>query len=1159
MDFRILGPVEVLSDGGALDLGGQKQRAVLALLLVEANRVVSSDRLIDALWEEEPPGTALKALQVYVSQLRKLLGKERLETKAPGYLLRVEPEELDLGRFRRLQQEGRLEEALALWRGPPLADFAYQRFAQGEIARLEELRLSCLEERIERDLGGGRHAELVGELEALVKEQPLRERPRAQLMLALYRSGRQVEALAAYRAARRALVEELGIEPSRELKELERRILEQDPKLDAGTAPVRDEPAVASAPSRRDGLVGRERELTELLPVVEATLAGQGALILVGGEPGIGKSRLAEVLAAHARGKGGRVLVGRCWEAGGAPAYWPWLQALRSHLREAEPELVRAQLGRGAAELATILPELRELVPELSIAEPAGSEGARFRLFEAVADLLRNVAASLPLAVFFDDLHAADASSLLLLRFVAGQLAGAPLLLVGCYRDTEVDADLAQALAELGREPVAHRLTLKGLDRAETARLLETTMGRTPPEPLTERVHGETGGNPLFAAEIGRLLASEGAGALGAGADERLPMPEGVQEAITRRLERQSEACREVLALASVVGREFGLEALERVSGLKQEQLFDALEEAAAARLVAEVPGAGGRLRFSHVLVRDALYDALPPTRRLRLHRELGEALEALYARNVEPHLAELAHHYREAGSLAIDKAIRYAEGAGALSATQHAYEEAARQYATALRLLETSGAGDANRTCELLLALGEALSRAGETHAAKEALRRAAAIAAETGRSDQLARAASEYGGRFAWERASSDPGLVPLLERALAAVADKDDRARARLLARLCAARRDDAPREHRVALADEAIALARRSGDPAAMLHALEGYWIGAEGPDLTVPGDDVVERVISLAERIGDKERLYAAHEHRFNRMWMLGDRAAVDVELATLERLADELRQPPQRWHLGSCRTMLALMEGRFDGADELMSETVSLGRRTQTWNAAVSHKLALFVLRRQQGRLAEVEATMQRAVHEYPALMRFACALGHLYAELGREREARAVLDELMARDLSREHVDAEWTFSMCLLAAPCALLEDRGAVATLYSLLEPYARQYAVAPVESTFGSVAGWLGRLATSLSRFEDAEQHFEVAIETERRMGARPWLAQAQDDYARMLLARDGAGDRERALELIGEAVGTYRELGMESWAKGTSELKRALQVTPAPGR
>jgi predicted ATPase/DNA-binding SARP family transcriptional activator len=252
MDFRILGPLEVWADGERLELGGQKQRALLAMLLLDANRVVSRDRLIEALWEDEPPETALKALQVYVSQLRKLLGKERLVTRTPGYFLRVESDELDLERSKRLQKEGRLDDALALWRGVPLSDLSNQRFAQADVARLEALRLSWIEERIDRDLAAGRHADLVGELEALVRAHPLRERLRAQLMLALYRAGRQAEALDVYQHTRTALVEELGVEPGRALRDLHQAVLNQDPSLDVEPVPV---PTSAGADELPSGTV----------------------------------------------------------------------------------------------------------------------------------------------------------------------------------------------------------------------------------------------------------------------------------------------------------------------------------------------------------------------------------------------------------------------------------------------------------------------------------------------------------------------------------------------------------------------------------------------------------------------------------------------------------------------------------------------------------------------------------------------------------------------------------------------------------------------------------------------------------------------------------------------------------------------------------------
>ncbi|MEP6813253.1 MAG: BTAD domain-containing putative transcriptional regulator, partial [Actinomycetota bacterium] len=277
MDFRILGPLEVAADGRPVDLGGAKQRALLGLLALNANRVVARDQLIEALWDGEPPETAAKALQVYVSQLRKLLGRERLETTSQGYRLRLEPDELDLARFQRLHESGRPSEALALWRGDPLADFAGQRFAQAEIARLQELRLACLEQRIEQDLAQGRHAELVGELDALAREHPLREHLRAQLMLAFYRAGRQAEALGAYKAARTALVDELGIEPGRQLRELHQQILQQDPALDL---PSRDPPErsrAAALPSRGPPPT-RRGEVRKTVTVVFCDLAGSTGL-----------------------------------------------------------------------------------------------------------------------------------------------------------------------------------------------------------------------------------------------------------------------------------------------------------------------------------------------------------------------------------------------------------------------------------------------------------------------------------------------------------------------------------------------------------------------------------------------------------------------------------------------------------------------------------------------------------------------------------------------------------------------------------------------------------------------------------------------------------------------------------------------------------------
>jgi tetratricopeptide (TPR) repeat protein len=239
--------------------------------------------------------------------------------------------------------------------------------------------------------------------------------------------------------------------------------------------------------------------------------------------------------------------------------------------------------------------------------------------------------------------------------------------------------------------------------------------------------------------------------------------------------------------------------------------------------------------------------------------------------------------------------------------------------------------------------------------------------------------------------------------------------------------------------------------------------------------------------------------------------------------------------------------MLALMEGRLDDAERLIAQTRAAGERAEGWNAVVSQRLQLFVLRREQGRLAEIEDTIKRSVHEYPSLVRFRCALAHLCAELADEPGARAALDYLLARDLGREYLDAEWLFSMSLLPNVCSFLADTGAAASLYELLAPCDCLYTEAPIEATFGSMARGLGVLATTLGRFEDAQRHFEVAIAAERGMGARPWLAHAQHDMAAMLLARAGPGDENRARSLLTEALTTYRALGMATWATRASAL------------
>ncbi|MGE5273181.1 MAG: BTAD domain-containing putative transcriptional regulator [Verrucomicrobiota bacterium] len=1149
MEFRILGPLEVVEDGRPVEVGGQKQRALLALLLLDANSVVSRDRLIDALWEDDPPETALKALQVYVSNLRKQLGRDRIVTKAPGYAIRVEPGELDLERFERLAADGdppQLAEALALWRGPPLADFAQTRFALSEIGRLDERRLAVVEDRIEADLALCRHAGLVSELEVLVAEHPLRERLWGQLMLALYRSGRQAEALDAYRAARRALVDELGIEPGRALRDLHQRILNQDPALDLDGRPT----AEPVGGEQGGGFVGREPELAELTAGLGEVLGGRGRLFLLQGEPGIGKSRLADELISRAKARGTTVLVGRCWEAGGAPPYWPWTQSLRAYVRGADPDVVRRQLGAHGADVAQIVLELRELFPDLPEpgSEPFESDAARFRLFDSTAMFLRAASAQRPLVLVFDDLHAADEPSLLLLRYVASVLEDSRILVVGTFRDLDptVRDPLETTVAELGREPVTRRIRLEGLSRQEVGRLAELTASAVPSERLVAELYSETEGNPLFVSEIVRLLAAEGRLD---GAEGRIPIPETIREAIGRRLRILSDECRRVLSLGSVFGREFGLVALERVADYTGiDTLLSVLDEAITARVVEQVPGSLGRLRFGHALTRETLYEAIPATHRTRLHRRVAEVLEALYAGNPDPHLAELAHHF----SLAVpaappEKAVEYATRAAGLAAQLLAYEEAVRFYELALTL-----SADEVSRCDILLGLGDALARAGDTPASKRRFTEAAQLAEKRGLAERLAHAALGYGGRIVWEVSRDDDRLIPLLERAFETLPTEDSPLRVRLLARLAGPLRDARfPAERRHAIADQALAMARRMRDRSTLAYALAGYLPAHMSPARTHQIVELATELITIATDTGELERAVEGYLCRACALLELGEVDRAREDAVEMTKLAKELCQPSQLLYAANFRAHLALLAGDFQEAAQLVEEGLDLGHRAQRWNARITYRLQLYMLRKSEGRLAEVVGIYeeQPSAFEYRTYRIFGCVLSRIYDELGRRDEARATFEELAENDFAGVPFDEEWLASICLLAETAASLGDLRRVRVLSELLSPYADRVGTSYPEISVGAVARYLGLLSATGARWGEAQEHFTTALDVNRRIGARPWLGHTQEDFARMLLQRGDPGDPERARELLDRAVTTYGELGMEPHAARATALAR----------
>jgi eukaryotic-like serine/threonine-protein kinase len=390
-------------------------------------------------------------------------------------------------------------------------------------------------------------------------------------------------------------------------------------------------------------------EVAEVTAGLDDALAGRGGLIFLVGEPGIGKSRLSEEVMRAARARGALTLVGRCWEAGGAPAYWPWVQSLRSYIRSAPPWRLREELGSSAVELAQLLPELRELFPDVPEPPPIDAESARFRLFEAVSSLITNAASRQALVLVLDDLHAADEPSLLLLRFLGRELRGSRVLVVAVSRNVDPSPSdpLTAALTELAREPVTRTMLLRGLGAEDVRRFLELTTGEAPGESLVAAIHEETEGNPLFVGEIVRLLSAEGS--LAADAPPRIAIPQSIRDVIARRLRRLSDECLRLLTLASVLGREFSLSVLARAAGVSEDDVLDTLDEAMRERVVADVPGVPSELRFAHVLIRDTLYEDLTTARRIRPPAGRSGAGGALRGRlERRAHRARSPFHRRE-------------------------------------------------------------------------------------------------------------------------------------------------------------------------------------------------------------------------------------------------------------------------------------------------------------------------------------------------------------------------------------------------------------------------------------------------------------------------------------------------------------------------------
>lgn len=676
--FAVLGEVVARLDDRPVSLGPARQVAVLAALLVDVGRPVSTAVLADRVWDGRPPSSATGTLQAYVSRLRSIFASASvasagnrsptLRSTPAGYVLDVDAAAVDarcfvdgLARAQALADGGdpaaareAVGAALALWRGRAYTGVA-TTFAAVEADRLDDLRLTARELAADLDLELGRHHAVAAELGPVLAEHPFREGLRAALMLALYRSGRQADALRVYRTGRELLADELGVDPGPRLRSLHEAVLRQDADL-AGPIPVEPATTVAAAPTAGspDRFVGRADELASLTAVYRSAAAGSTRFAAVVGEAGIGKSRLTEEAAARARDDGYLVAWGRCWRHEGVPALWPWVQVVRELVRVCSPSTAGVALsGRGGA-LASMVPEL---VPS-GVTEPGsggGVERSEIRVFDALAHALRVVSAETPVLIVFDDAQWADPWSRRMFEYTATHARDARLAVVLTVRsptDEDGDADLA-VLDVLTRADRPERVDLVGFTADDLREFVRDRVGRDLDVASAAALRARTDGNPFYAGEVARLVvAQEAAG------ERSVGVPDGVRSVIRRRLEQLPASDVDVLVVAAVLGRTFDAEFLATVcaddlpddpgAGGIGTAVDDAVDRATAAGLLrADDPGSTHH-RFTHALLQETLLAEAGPSRRRRLHRRVARSLESSTRRD---RAARVAHHYLLAGS----------------------------------------------------------------------------------------------------------------------------------------------------------------------------------------------------------------------------------------------------------------------------------------------------------------------------------------------------------------------------------------------------------------------------------------------------------------------------------------------------------------------------
>jgi len=916
---------------------------------------------------------------------------------------------------------------------------------------------------------------------------------------------------------------------------------------------------LASTPGT--GVVGRTLERERLVATLKAAVAGEGhRVVLLSGEPGIGKTTLAGDVAQRAHGDGATVLYGRCDEDLGVP-YQPFVEALGGWVSDAPEPALAALDGRHLSELSRLLPQVRHRIPELAEPPSTDADAERYLLFGAITAALAAMAATAPVVVVLDDLHWADKPTVLLLRHLAATLNRAEVLVVGTYRDSDLTAThpLTEGLAALRREPAVERIAVGGLDDNGVVALLEGLAGHEMADDGIELAHAvrrETGGNPFFTAEVLRHLVETAAirqedGRWVAAVDlSSIGLPESVREVVGQRVRRLGDDVQQVLMLASVMGRDFDLDLLARVAELDEGAVLDSLEAAAATQIVSEVDGGSERFTFTHALFQHTLYEELSASRRSRTHRRVGELLEADCGDDPGDRIGELAHHWIAAAVTAeAGKAAGYAHRAGQRALGALAPDEAIRWFRQAAELLDAEPPCDPLERLDVLIGLGDAQRQAGDP-GYRETLLDAAAEATRLGDPDRLVAAALANQRGTVSTVGAVDPERIAMLEAALVAAGDGDSQTRARLLAALAAELpfSQDLPRAR--TLAADAESLARRLGDDATLVGVLNLTFLPLWVPDGFPRTVTAAQEALTLAGQVGDPVARFWAAVRSVYAMASSADRSGIDTALELATSLAQELGQPYLTWLATYSRCPHVLLSGDAEEAERLASEALQIGSDSGQPDALMVFGASLIGIRWYQGRLDEILPLIAQAAADNPGLPAFQAAYAMMLCECGRADEARPLLEVAREADFHHAAYDFVWLTTTTVWADTAAWLGDISAAGLLYERLSPFEAQGVV--TGSTFnGTVGVYLARLAAVLGRHDDALCLFERADAQLRTLRAAFWQARNQVEWARVLSTQGTETDLQRARELLAEATATAATYGCAGIERRANELTRSL--------